>query len=554
MNTFHLLLIAAAVLLAGYLLYGRFLAKRWRIGSRQSTPAHFKQDNWDYVPSRRGDIFCHQFAANADRGLLVGTVQASIFGWVPMLLWLLLGSVFLGGVQDMAALFTSVRNQGRSLGRVLERNFGKWYKRMFLAFAWICAVLAVAAFTDWVAQNYFGLSANGGRALTAGRITALMIYITVMSFFLGLIVRHGNLSHVINELIAVLLVVAAVMLGYMYPIYLRITNWHMILFVYVTLSASLPVWMLLQPRDKMNTSLIVFIMFAAVLGIIIARPAMQLEPFRGFAVDGKLLFPYLFVTATSGAVSGYHAMVASSVTSKMIRNEGRIRMVSFGTMMLSTFLGVIFLLVVGSRVAGANLENINPILVFSTGVADNLHALGISREEIMELTSFVVCSLVITSLDSVTRVGRTVWQEMLLDAGSKEEERSKRLKVFSSRYFATAITVLPAVGIAQLGYKRIWPLFGGVNLFLSAAALLACLVFFKKAKRKRFVLWIAALVMVAFSAAASASTVMQVMTNVMTGASASVLIDILYFLFAAAELGLLAILFSRAMISLLKKS
>ena len=554
MNTLHLLLIAAAVLVAGYVIYGGILAKKWRIGSRQSTPALFKQDNYDYVPSRHGEIFCHQFAANADRGLLVGTVQASIFGWLPMLLWMLLGSIFLGGVQDMAALFTSVRNQGRSLGRVMERNFGKWFKRIFLAFAWVCTVLAIAAFTDWVSQNYFGLSVSGSRAISSGRITSMTIFLTVMAFFLGLIVRHGNLSHVVNELIAVLMVVAAVMLGYMYPIFLRVTNWRLYLFIYIALSAALPVWMLLQPRDKMNTSLILFIMAAAVLGLIIARPAMKLEPFRGFTVDGQNLFPYLFVTATSGAVSGYHAMVNSSVTSKMIRNEGRIRLASFGTMMLSTFLGVVFLLVVGAKATGAEMSTINPVAAFTGGVAENLSRLGVSKLEIIELSSFAICSLVITSLDSIARVGRTIWQEMLLDAGSKEEDRSKRLKVFSNRYFATVITVLPAVGIAQLGYKKIWPLFGSVNLFLSAAALLACLVFFKKAKRKSFVLWMCTLVMVVLSAAASGTTCMNMLTNVLTGASASVLADGVYFLFAAGELGLLVVLFARAMICMLKKS
>lgn len=554
MNSLQLLLIAAVILVAGYLLYGGILAKKWRIGSHQSTPANFKQDNVDYVPSRRGEIFCHQFAANADRGLLVGTVQASIFGWLPTMLWLVFGSIFLGGVQDMAALFISVRNQGRSIGRVMERNFGKWFKRIFLAFAWVCAVLAIAAFTDWVAQNYFGISEGGGRAMTAGRITAMTIFLTVMAFFLGLIVRHGNLGHVVNEVITILLVVAAVMLGYMYPIYLRATNMHMYLFIYIAVSASLPVWMLLQPRDKMSTGMILFIMVLAVFGLILARPTMKLEAFRGFRVDGQTLFPYLFITATSGAISGYHTMVQSGVTSKMIRNEGRIRMASFGTMLLATFLGVIFLLVVGATTSAADMATINPIAVFGNGVSENLSAIGFSSIEITELTSFVICSLVITSLDSVTRVGRTVWQEMLLDAGSKKEDRSKLLNVLSNRYLATVITVLPAVGVAQLGYKKIWPMFGCVNLFLSAAALLACLVFFKKIKRKRFVLWMCTLVMVALSAAASGTTCLNMLTNILTGASASILTDGVYFLFAIAELGLLVILFSRAMIAMLKKS
>ncbi len=554
MNTLQLLLIAAAVLAAGYVFYGRILAKKWRIGSRQSTPALYKRDNVDYVPSRRGTIFSHQFAANVDRGVLVGTVQASIFGWLPMLLWLVLGGIFLGGVQDMAALFASVRNQGRSVGRVMERNFGKRSKKIFLGFAWVCAVLAIAAFADWVVQNYFGLSPNGGRGLTSGRITAMTIYLTVMAFFLGLIVRYGNLSHLVNGFIAVLMVVAAVMLGYMYPIFLRVTNWRLYLFIYILLSASLPVWLLLQPRDRMNSGLILLIMGAAGLVLLVARPAMQLEAFRGFEVDGNRLFPYLFVTATSGAVSGYHTMVHSGVTSKMIRNEGRIRLVSFGTMLLSSFMGVVILLVVGGRTPGANIGAINPLATFSTGVADNLSKLGLSPREITELTSFAICSMVITSLDSIARVGRTIWQEMLLDAGSKEEDRSKRLKVFSNRYFATAITVLPAIAVARLGYKNIWPLFGSANLFLSAAALLACLVFFMKTNRKSFVLWVCTLIMVGLSAAVSANTCMDVMNNLLTGASASVLTDGAALLFALCELVLLVILFARAMISLLKKS
>ncbi len=554
MNSLQLLLIATAVLVVGYVIYGRILARRWRIGSRQSTPANFKQDGVDYVPSRHGDIFNHQFAANADRGLLVGTVQASIFGWLPMLLWLVFGSIFLGGVQDMASLFTSVRNQGRSLGRVMEQTLGKKFKRIFLGFVWFCTVLAIAAFADWVAQNFCGLSPGGSRALTEGRITSMTFFLTVMALFLGLIIRFGNLSRAVNELIAVLLVVVAVLLGYMYPIYLRMTNWHLYLFLYVAISASMPVWLLLQPRDKMSTGLIVLIMFASVLGLFIAKPSMQLEPFRGFWVDGQSLFPYLFITATSGAVSGYHTMVNSSVTSKMIRNEGRIRMASFGTMLFATFFGVIFLVVVGARTRAADMATIDPIATFASGVAENLNAIGLARRETRELVSFVICSLVITSLDSITRAGRTVWQEMLLDVDSGEENLSGTRKVLTNRYFATVITILPAIGLAQISYKKIWPLFGCINLFLSAVALLVCLVFFKKAQRKRFAIWISTLIMVGLSAVASVTTCTKMISNLLTGASASVFADGSYLLFAAVELVLLVILFFRAMVAMLKKS
>ena len=498
MNGLLMMLIAIVVLGGGYLLYGRWLAKTWGSDPEAKTPAYELRDGVDYEPADTPVVFGHQFASIAGAGPINGPIQAAVFGWVPVLLWVLIGGVFFGAVQDFSAMYASVKNKGRTIGYIIEEYIGKIGKKLFLLFCWLFCILVVAAFADVVAGTFNGFSADGAKIASNGSVATTSMLFIFEAVALGLLLRFSKLNKWINTLIAVVLLVIGVAVGLAAPIYIPTGSWHIIVFIYILIASVVPVWALLQPRDYLNSYLLVFMIVAAVVGILATNPSINLPAFTSFTVEGTgNLFPILFVTIACGAVSGFHSLVSSGTASKQIKNEKHMLPVSFGAMLLESMLAVIALIAVASFAGGEAAEAgyTTPAQIFAGGVANFLARIGLPHNVIFTLINLAVSAFALTSLDSVARVGRLSFQELFLDASIEDDKMEPWRKVLTNKYFATVITLVLAYVLAKLGYKNIWPLFGSANQLLSALALIACAVYLKKTNRKGWMLWIPMVIM-----------------------------------------------------------
>ena len=496
MNGILMMAISIVVLVGAYLLYGRYLQNKWGIDPNAKTPAYEMEDGVDYVPADTNVVFGHQFASIAGAGPINGPIQAAMFGWLPVLLWILIGGVFLGAVQDFAAMYASVKNKGRTIGYIIEEYIGKTGKKLFLLFCWLFCILVIAAFSDVVAGTFKGFSVDEAGELVKitanGSVAMTSILFIVEAVALGMILKYGKLNKWINTGIAVVMLAAAVALGLKFPVFMGLGTWHIIIFAYILIACVTPVWALLQPRDYLNSYLLIFMILGSVVGIFTANPACNLEAFNGFVVNGQYLFPILFVTIACGAVSGFHSLVSSGTASKQIKNEKHMLPVSFGAMLMECMLAVIALIAVSSFATGeaAALGLTTQPQIFAGAVANFLTSLGLPYDLVFTLINLSVSAFALTSLDSVARIGRLSFQEFFMDDDVKPEKMGMFKKVVTNKYFSTIITLVLAYLLAQVGYAEIWPLFGSANQLLSVLALVACSVFLKKTKRQGVMLWI----------------------------------------------------------------
>ena len=429
------------------------------------------------------------------------------------MLWILIGGVFFGAVQDFASMYASVKNKGRTIGYIIEEYIGKMGKKLFLLFCWLFCILVVAAFADVVAGTFNGFTANEAgefiKVTANGAVATTSMLFIIEAVALGMLLKYGKLPKWLNTVIAVAMLVVAVAVGLKFPIFLSRGVWHIIIFLYIMVACVVPVWALLQPRDYLNSYLLVFMIAAAVVGIFVANPACNLEAFSGFHVDGQYLFPILFVTIACGAVSGFHSLVSSGTASKQIKNEKNMLPVSFGAMLMESMLAIIALIAVASFAKGeaaAQGLTTQP-QIFAGAIANFLTAAGLPYSLVFTLINLAVSAFALTSLDSVARVGRLSFQEFFLDSDTDEENMSPFLKVVTNKYFATVITLVLAYMLTKVGYAEIWPLFGSANQLLSVLALVACAVFLKKTKRQGCILWIPMVFMMAVTFTALGMTI-----------------------------------------------
>lgn len=489
MSGLTMLLISTVVLLAGYFIYGRYLQNKWGIDKNARTPAYEMEDGVDYVPADTSIVFGHQFASIAGAGPINGPIVASMFGWLPVLLWILFGGIFFGAVQDFVAMYASVKNKGRSIGYIIELYIGKTGKKLFLLFVWLFSILVVAAFADIVAKTFDGFDAQGSTVYSNGAVASTSMIFIVFAVGLGFLLKYANLNKWLNTGIAIILLVASIALGLYFPIYFGLNSWLIFVFLYIMVASVTPVWALLQPRDYLNSYLLLAMMLCSMVGIIFARPSMNLAAFNGFHINGQYLFPILFVTIACGAVSGFHALVSSGTASKQIKNEKSMLPVSFGAMLLECFLAVIALIAVGSIALDDPILSGTQPQIFAAAIASFLTKLGIHEDTSKTLITLAISAFALTSLDSVARVGRLSFQEFFLEDDIAPKDYSLFRKAVTNKYVATIATLLLAYLLSQVGYASIWPLFGSANQLLSALALIACAVFLKKTKRQGAMLW-----------------------------------------------------------------
>jgi len=491
MNGILIMVIAIAFLGGGYLLYGRWLAKKWGVDNRIPTPAHTMEDGVDYIPTKKQIVFGHQFASIAGAGPINGPIQAAVFGWAPVLLWCLIGGVFIGAVQDFSSMYASVRNKGRSIGYIIETYVGKLGKRLFLLFVYLFCILVVAAFGDIVAKS-FGTSAaftaevNKSNSIVACT-SSLFIFAAVL---FGFFIKKKNPSGKVSTVASIFLLVACVVLGYFLPFSISVQGWLYLVFVYILIASVVPVWALLQPRDYLNSYLLVLMIVSAVLGIFASNPKMNLPAFTSFTTSAGSMFPILFVTIACGAVSGFHSLVSSETASKQVDKETDMLPISYGAMLVECVLAVIALIAVGSVSVGGKIPSGTPQVIFSSAVAGFLGHLGIPDSTSFSLISLAVSAFALTSLDSVARVGRLSFQELFTEADTDETKMPMWWKILTNKWFATLMVIVPGYLLSLSGYKQIWALFGSANQLLSVLALCAVAVFLKKTKKENRMMFV----------------------------------------------------------------
>ncbi|MDD7008761.1 MAG: carbon starvation protein A [Bullifex sp.] len=506
MNGIIIMIFAIVVLVAGYFFYGKWLAKKWGVDPNRKTPAYEMQDGVDYVPTDKQVVFGHQFASIAGAGPINGPIQAAVFGWVPVLLWCLIGGIFIGAVQDFSSMYASVRNKGRSIGVIIELYVGKVGKRLFLLFVYLFSMLVIAAFADIVAKS-FGVNAGADASiqLANSQVATVSTLFIVVAVAFGIFLKTVKPGTTVNTIVSIVLLILCIAVGYLCPFLKFSTNvWLYLVFLYILIASVTPVQYLLQPRDYLNSYLLVAMIAAAVIGIFVSNPTMNLPAFTGFTAATGSMFPILFVTVACGAVSGFHSLVSSETASKQVKNENDMLPISYGAMLVEVLLAVIAIIAAGAvadAMTGA-LPAGTPQQIFSTAVASFLSGIGIPNQLSFTLISLAVSAFALTSLDSVARVGRLSWQELFLDDDEDEASMASWKKILTNKWVATIIVLIPSYLLGQVGYAEIWALFGSANQLLSVLALAAVAVFLKKTNKDNKMMFIPMFFMLAVTVVA----------------------------------------------------
>lgn len=493
MSTLVIVLIAVVVLGAGYVFYGRHIAKKWGIDPKAKTPAVEINDGKDYVPTNGWTVFSHQFSSIAGAGPVTGAIQAAVFGWLPVLLWILIGGVFFGAVTDFGALYASVKNQGKSMGMLIEKYIGKLGRKLFTIFCWLFSLLIIAVFADMVSGTFNAFDAKTGalsaNAAANGSAGMVSIMFMVFAVIFGLIQKKFNFSGFKEFLIGIVFIVASFAIGIKCPITLGKDGWSYVVFAYIFVAAIMPIWLMKQPRDYMTTIMFVCMILGAAVGLIIGHPTMNLPVFTGFKNEQLgTMFPILFVTVACGAVSGFHSLVSSGTSSKTIENEKDMLKVGYGAMILESVLAVLALCVAGAAAAkdGTPAEG-TPFQIFSRGVAGFFEKMGMPVSVATVFMTMCVSALALTTLDAVARIGKMSFQEIF----SVDDMKNAKLwrKIVCNPYFATIITLACGYVLTKIGYQKVWPLFGSANQLLSALVLITLCVFLKVTGRSNKMLF-----------------------------------------------------------------
>ena len=482
MSAIWLIVIAIVVFIVAYLTYGSFIIRKLGgVDPKAKTPAHTMRDDVDYIPTRAPVLMGHHFASIAGAAPILGPIVAAVFGWIPVFLWIVLGTVFIGAVHDTGALYTSIRHRAKSIAEILKDNVGISGKKLFAAFAWLTLILVLAVFTVVVANTFVSIPSVA---------TSSILFIALAILFGYFVYRRGA-PLAVTSVIGVVLLALCVWLGVLFPLSLSFTWWVFLLLGYAFIAASLPVWLILQPRDYLNSFLLYAFLIAAVIGIFATNPAVKLPAFTSFQTDLGFLFPILFVTVACGAISGFHSLVSSGTTSKQLSSETHIKPIGYGGMLLEGLLAVIALTTVAYLLLGdytALLKEVGWGGVFSQGIGNFLTSIGIPLALGVGFGGLVLAAFALTTLDTATRLCRF----MLVELTEKEEGKpSTIVSVITNRYVAGIIGVGLAVWLALSGgWKTLWPLFGSANQLMASLALLAVVAWLTRmGKDNKFVLY-----------------------------------------------------------------
>lgn len=545
MNAMLVLIVGIVVLVLGYIFYGGWLARQWGVNADRPTPAHELEDGVDYVPAKPYVVLGHHFSSIAGAGPINGPIQAAIFGWVPVLLWVLIGGIFFGAMHDFGALFASIRHKGQTLATVIQENIDNTAKKLFCVFAYLTLILVVAAFASIVAGTFAvtpvdPTAANAATVeatnLANERTAMISVLFIVAAIIWGLALRGRNIPGALNVVLAIVVIIAVVLIGYNLPIIsLNSTTWMIIVGIYILVASVAPVWILLQPRDYLSSYLLYGMIALALIGIIgagITGAASNLEipAFTGFVAQAGtskvatsgFLFPALFITIACGAISGFHSLVASGTTSKQLDRESEAQPIAYGGMLLECLVAIISLCAVGF-VFGGYMDGTyaSPTQVFASGLSQMLACIpGLTgvQDIAYSLLILAVSVFCLTSLDTATRLGRYMFQELFTPAGQSTDELTGWRKIMTNPWVATIITVVIGVALGLTGYQLVWPLFGAANQLLAALGLLAVCAWLGNAGKNNKMFYIPMVFMLLVTLTSLAMTIWAKLSGIIGGA------------------------------------
>ncbi|HAY99983.1 MAG TPA: carbon starvation protein A [Opitutae bacterium] len=463
------LLVSSAVLLAlAYRFYGRFLESRCGIEPDRETPACEINDGVDYVPTRASVLFGHHFSSIAGAGPIVGPIiAASVFGWLPTWLWIIVGSIFVGGVHDFGSTLMSLRDRGRSITATCRNLIGETTGKLFLIFVIMALVYVIVVFLDLTVAGFVN---DPAVATSSG-------WFILVALAFGLCAKRSGISYKIMIPAFVALTYLGLWVGVKFPAPALDKNvWMAAVLAYCYLAAILPVGVLMQPRDFLSATFLYAIMALGVVGVFAFDGGFDLPAYTSFEPkDWSYLVPFLFITVACGACSGFHSIVSSGTTSKQIQTERDVKKVSYGAMLVEGLLAVFALACVG--VSGGIGEG-GPVQAFARGSALFFNTIGVPQELGMTFATLAVSTFLLTTLDTCTRLTRFLLEELFdwRGAGSRYLGSLLVLLLPALAGFATFTapdgSVLPA-------WKAVWPLFGATNQLLAALALITFVVFLK---------------------------------------------------------------------------
>ena len=513
MNGVLLMVVAAAVLACGYLGYGRWLANKWGVDKEALTPAKRMKDGNSFSPVSAFTAFSHQFSSICGAGPVTGTIVAMAFGWLPVVLWVLVGGIFFGAVHDFGALYASMKNNGKSLAQLIEKYIGKTGRRLFLLFCWLFCIIVIAAFTDMVCKTFMftpAVDASGAatgaidftKSYAAGCAGTISILFTFVAIAFGWAQKKFNLTGAAEFVTGVVLMVLMFAVGMQFPVYLDKFQWFAVVMVYLVFAGAMPIQMLKTPRDYLTSIMMIVMIVCAVLGIVVlgvnGQATITAPVFTGFSTASGMMFPVLFVSVACGALSGFHSLVSSGTSSKQVEKEQDAVKVGYGAMIVESFVGILAIIVAGIMFSTMNTTGANgaavgtPFQIFAAGIARGMQAFGIDGTVATVFMTMNVSALALTSLDAVARIARTSFSEFFAKTNDALAINAKTgvMKVLGNPWFATVVTLLPGLALAFGGYANIWPLFGASNQLLGGMTMITLAVFCKCTGRKGWMLYV----------------------------------------------------------------
>ena len=552
MNGIVLMLVAAVVLACGYLLYGRWLSNKWGVDAKALTPARRMEDGNSFSPASAFTVFSHQFSSICGAGPVTGTIVAMAFGWLPVVLWVLIGGIFFGAVHDFGALYASMKNNGKSLAQLIEKYIGKTGRRLFLIFSWLFCIIVIAAFTSMVCGTFKYTPAEAGgidfaKSYAAGCAGTISILFTFVAIAFGWAQRKFNLDGAKEFVVAVVAIVLMFAVGMQFPLYLDLNQWIAVVMVYLVFAGAMPIQTLKQPRDYLTTIMMVVMIVCAVLGIVVlgvnGQATITAPMFTGFSTKSGMMFPVLFVSVACGALSGFHSLVSSSTSSKQVSNETDAVKVGYGAMVLESFVGVLAIIIAGIMFSDMNTAGTGalnngvastPFQIFAAGIARGMQAFGVNGTVATVFMTMNVSALALTSLDAVARIARTSFSEFFAKSNDALaiEDKSGAMKVLGNPWFATLVTLIPGLALTFGGYLAIWPLFGASNQLLGGMTMITLAVFCKCTGRKGAMLYVPVAFLLCCTFTSLVQSIMGCVTALSAGTAASVFNSVLQLVFA----------------------
>ena len=552
MNGIVLMLVAAVVLACGYLLYGRWLSNKWGVDAKALTPARRMEDGNSFSPASAFTVFSHQFSSICGAGPVTGTIVAMAFGWLPVVLWVLIGGIFFGAVHDFGALYASMKNNGKSLAQLIEKYIGKTGRRLFLIFSWLFCIIVIAAFTSMVCGTFKYTPAEAGgidfaKSYAAGCAGTISILFTFVAIAFGWAQRKFNLDGAKEFVVAVVAIVLMFAVGMQFPLYLDLNQWIAVVMVYLVFAGAMPIQTLKQPRDYLTTIMMVVMIVCAVLGIVVlgvnGQATITAPVFTGFSTKSGMMFPVLFVSVACGALSGFHSLVSSSTSSKQVSNDTDAVKVGYGAMVLESFVGILAIIIAGIMFSDMNTAGTGalnngvastPFQIFAAGIARGMQAFGVDGTVATVFMTMNVSALALTSLDAVARIARTSFSEFFAKSNDALaiEDKSGAMKVLGNPWFATLVTLIPGLALTFGGYLAIWPLFGASNQLLGGMTMITLAVFCKCTGRKGAMLYVPVAFLLCCTFTSLVQSIMGCVTALSAGTAASVFNSVLQLVFA----------------------